>query len=1440
MSDKVKLRVKLDDIFQKVSNIVTSWSGTLSDTKYPSEKLVKNSLDLKSDTGHTHKNTVKTVISSGSLNNYTTTGWYSYTTTNANNNVVTDVPVKVGAVMEVIDDYGDGKYVTQTVYPLPNTKASHIYYRMKYDAQGWGDWIRIDGQDKSDSTHTHGNLSNDGKISTSNSDTFQYFVGVGNSTNSLYKAYNLRADKVKDINEHTNISTSANATQDTINTAIDSALNNKIDKGNIQGGVNLLGQWISYTNAGAGAVVTKQNEVLFHGDEVVRINNSSISDTTKYTDMYWETPYNEFGYNDVFTFSFYAKGTNNAQIKTYFYGESGYITVKRLSSNSTVSGNNTESSSFNDGVTTFALGSDWQFYTVTYKLNSTGTTTAIKKPVIRVFGGTDCYVSCAKLERGFNATDFNNGTGIKSIKIEATSARTKDLNNYTKTGFYYNSLNTDCAYISNLPVSNKAFFLTVENWGASTQYLKQTCTVYSPVETYVRVKNAGTWGAWKKLISVDDASSSKGLVDDPYNGLVGTSTKYAREDHAHGKLYHWSTGDVTSATYVDLLEFTMTQSWQDRPITFAVTRRAKDRHYYVSIRFSNTDITSSTYTVQSFKVWGDESAQTFYLRKVEDNKYRLCAYKTANDSYILYDMVCLTEGITVTKIPSADGNYGTTAPSGSAPNLYTSTQIGVPDTDVTWNGVATINSVSPILMGVGEDFNANRLAYFPSERISIQYSTDGGSTWSNYSSIGVENKQRLCMNGYTAYLGNNSTTDRTKNRLRITFDVGDLNSNSVLYMITRKIAVYTGTNNATGFTCQLQTQTYTQYNSNVETFSNYGSSFTLGGNSGWNSYPISFTLGGNSGSQTNSSSTRIKALRLVFTQTGGTGNGLVSRIRLYGETAYRTPSNYSNNGHIYYADVNQNTIFPGKIIKDGGTSNEKLLANGDVQNASQISYGTVDGSSTSTVFTATVDGVKELVDGTTVMLKNGVVTSAEGFTLNVNGLGAKPVYSNLASATRDTTIFNINYTMLFTYDSTRVSGGCWICYRGYDSNTNTIGYQVRTNSTKYKASDKGYAYRIWLQTADEGKFMPVNTSSATNGTTNLSSSMNTRKFLLGGDIRYYSTNATTNANADLTATTMWQQYTFPLGYSFNNTSSALSLTVSKPVYMVCTGEGNGLGKLASPYYTQTLPTSADGKLYILLGYMYSATNLEMTLEHPIFEYKNGSIGLWSSNNHSHGNLTNDGRIGSTSGKLIVTGSSGTIKATDYYKYNVTAPQYNNNGTIVTDTYNVKIDTTIPIECSCKDADGAVVTGKTLTLYKNGENIGTAVTDSYGVATWNVLCDTWGIIDFDVEDSHCQILVDGWKYVIGSTSSSYAVMRNKNRARFILNGWTQTYSMNTTWATFGPDYASTVKPQTYIILTNSQASAYFRVNKDGSISMRTVTGTLASGTQHYGEIEWSLN
>ena len=115
-------------------------------------------------------------------------------------------------------------------------------------------------------------------------------------------------------------------------------------------------------------------------------------------------------------------------------------------------------------------------------------------------------------------------------------------------------------------------------------------------------------------------------------------------------------------------------------------------------------------------------------------------------------------------------------------------------------------------------------------------------------------------------------------------------------------------------------------------------------------------------------------------------------------------------------------------------------AGGPATIANGLHYGHVDSTSTKTAFTATIPGITEYYDGLTVILKNGVATSASGFTLNINNLGAKGSYSNLSAATRDTTVFNVDYTMMFIYDSTRVDGGCWVCYRGYDSNTNTIGY----------------------------------------------------------------------------------------------------------------------------------------------------------------------------------------------------------------------------------------------------------------------------------------------------------------------------------------------------------------------------------------------------------------
>ena len=111
-----------------------------------------------------------------------------------------------------------------------------------------------------------------------------------------------------------------------------------------------------------------------------------------------------------------------------------------------------------------------------------------------------------------------------------------------------------------------------------------------------------------------------------------------------------------------------------------------------------------------------------------------------------------------------------------------------------------------------------------------------------------------------------------------------------------------------------------------------------------------------------------------------------------------------------------------------------------------IPSGTVDSASTATAFTATIDGITALYDGVCVWLKNGVVKSASGCTLNINQLGAKPIYQSMSASTAVSTTFDVGYTMLFIYNSTRVSGGCWDMVYGYYTKSYHIALDPNTTT----------------------------------------------------------------------------------------------------------------------------------------------------------------------------------------------------------------------------------------------------------------------------------------------------------------------------------------------------------------------------------------------------------
>lgn len=308
-------------------------------------------------------------------------------------------------------------------------------------------------------------------------------------------------------------------------------------------------------------------------------------------------------------------------------------------------------------------------------------------------------------------------------------------------------------------------------------------------------------------------------------------------------------------------------------------------------------------------------------------------------------------------------------------------------------------------------------------------------------------------------------------------------------------------------------------------------------------------------------------------------------------------------------------------------------ANGPATKTVAIPYGECDGTSTSTAFTATVSGITSLYDGVCVYLKNGVVTSASGWTLNINNLGAYPVYQSQAAASRTSTIYNVAYTGLFVFNSTRIEGGCWDYFYGYNSDTNTIAYQVRRYQTDLVTYTKLYRYQFSF-TRTDNTVLPVNAVSNNTGT---SKTLTTESFDPFGMIYYYSTTTTVDPGASPGASYMWIEYpTADLRYSFN---TGTTLTAKSPVFIKCSPQSDGTFKLSgNDCIVQTLPNTVDGYAYIYLGRAYDTYRITLDLEHPIYYYNNGGLRQWT-------NSVGDIPSGGTQGQVLTKNSNNNYDTT---------------------------------------------------------------------------------------------------------------------------------------------------------------------------------------------------
>lgn len=106
---------------------------------------------------------------------------------------------------------------------------------------------------------------------------------------------------------------------------------------------------------------------------------------------------------------------------------------------------------------------------------------------------------------------------------------------------------------------------------------------------------------------------------------------------------------------------------------------------------------------------------------------------------------------------------------------------------------------------------------------------------------------------------------------------------------------------------------------------------------------------------------------------------------------------------------------------DMNGSRYKVSAEGNI-NLSGVPYAITQSSSTTTAFTCESNKIDELTEGTCIYVINSQSGATAAFTLNVNSLGAKPVYYTTGSRATD---FDPNEGAFFIYNTKRQPGGCW-------------------------------------------------------------------------------------------------------------------------------------------------------------------------------------------------------------------------------------------------------------------------------------------------------------------------------------------------------------------------------------------------------------------------------
>ena len=324
--------------------------------------------------------------------------------------------------------------------------------------------------------------------------------------------------------------------------------------------------------------------------------------------------------------------------------------------------------------------------------------------------------------------------------------------------------------------------------------------------------------------------------------------------------------------------------------------------------------------------------------------------------------------------------------------------------------------------------NANRSAFFPGENVYIEHSTDGGSSWTEYttSQFTVSSRKNLFSMTRAKMLHFGTVTPVTTNhRCRVTMQ----SPGSTWYCSLDRVFMFINTSGHT-IKCDIEVSTYGAQTTYTKIISDY----SLNGWAG----PNMISFGNRSFWGTNSTG-HVYNIRITFKITAvnttyQNNQPGVSDIRFFGPNFWGTVNTPRYAGHLYNWDADRNVTFPATV----NASNLRIDGTNVLLKAYPVGsiYISVNNTNPGTLFGGTWEQIKDVF----------LLSAGDKYSAGTTG-GEKEVTLGIENIPAHTHTEKLPPTWHFKF----ASGGT----NGYVSDATTGSYASTPYDSSYTTGSRG-------------------------------------------------------------------------------------------------------------------------------------------------------------------------------------------------------------------------------------------------------------------------------------------------------------------------------------------------------------------------------------------------